>query len=182
MEPPYNRGYLCSGRDRANKKLPLPDFECEDSLFWPFTYNGIYNSKTGYRFLKAEGAPDGNEDHVELDKALWRGIWSLQILNKMKNLTWRACQYLLRTKQNLVCRTIINSPLCDRCKLEPETTLHALWSCSKLDVMWEDGSNWACRRTTMHVHGFQGVIVLDDKKSAKHRAVLYHGMDNLDTS
>lgn len=141
MEPPYNRGYLCSGRGRANKKLPLPDFECEDSLFWPFTYNGIYNSKTGYRFLKAEGAPDGNEDHVELDKALWRGIWSLQILNKMKNLTWRACQYLLRTKQNLVCRTIIDSPLCDRCKLEPKQLFmpsgHAAnWtSCGKMGLI-----------------------------------------------
>ena len=30
------------------KKLPLPNDECEDSLFWPFTHNGIYNSKSGY--------------------------------------------------------------------------------------------------------------------------------------
>lgn len=83
-----------------------------------------------------------------LDRALWSGIWSLQIPNKMKNLMWRACRNSLSTKQNLVRRTIIESPLCNRCKLEPDTTLHALWSCNELDFVWEDKSTWACRGST----------------------------------
>ena len=36
------------------KAIPLSLCEVKDTLFWPFTNNGIYNSKSGYRFLKAE--------------------------------------------------------------------------------------------------------------------------------
>ena len=36
------------------KAMSLSRCEAEDSLFWPFTNNGIYTSKSGYRFLKAE--------------------------------------------------------------------------------------------------------------------------------
>ena len=130
------------------KNLPLPSVACEDNLFWPFTHNGVYNSKSGYQFLKAEEAPNEVTIQVDSDKALWKGVWSLQIPNKMRNLLWRACRNSLPTKQNLVHRTIIDNPLCNRCKGELETPLHALWSCSELDVVWEDESLWACRGTT----------------------------------
>ena len=49
---------------------------------------------------------------------------------------------------NLLCQTIIDSPLCDWCKLEPESSLHALWLCPKLDVVWDVDDLWACRRST----------------------------------
>ena len=39
------------------KSLPLSLCEAEDNLFWPFTSNGTYSSKSGYRFLKDEGQP-----------------------------------------------------------------------------------------------------------------------------
>ena len=32
--------------------------------------------------------------------------------------------------------------MCDRCKSAPEDQLHALWSCSELDVIWSDASAW----------------------------------------
>ena len=35
------------------KEIPLSQQYAEDSLFWPFTHNGSYTSKFGYRFLKA---------------------------------------------------------------------------------------------------------------------------------
>ena len=138
------------------KKFPLAKSKCEDNLFWPFTNNGIYNSKSGYRFLKTEDEPDGNDEQVELDRVLWRGIWSLYIPNKMKNLMWRAFQNSLPTKQNLMRRTIIGSPFCERCNLEPEIALHALWSCSKLDVVWEESVR-ACRGSNTFM-GFKELL------------------------
>ena len=69
------------------------------------------------------------------DKELWRKIWSLQVLNKIKILVWRACQNSLPTKENLVRQTIIESSTCDCWKQVPELALHALWSCSELDVI-----------------------------------------------
>ena len=32
--------------------------------------------------------------------------------------------------------------MCDPCKSAPEDQLHALWSCSELDVIWSDASAW----------------------------------------
>ena len=73
------------------KEIPLSQQYAEDSLFWPFTHNGSYTSKSEYRFLKAEEEAEVNEEQVEWDRSLWRGIWSLQVPNKIKNLIWRAC-------------------------------------------------------------------------------------------
>ena len=96
--------------------------ECKDSLFWPFTQNGVHNCKSGYRFLKSKTEPEGTDENVEQDKALWRMVWSLQIPNKIKNLMRKACRNSLPTKENLVHRTIIDNPICDKCKVEPETS------------------------------------------------------------
>ncbi|XP_075655907.1 uncharacterized protein LOC142626025 [Castanea sativa] len=59
---------------------------------------------------------------------------------------------LLPTKENLVRRIVIEDPLCDRCKCVNESTLHALWSCSELDVVLEDLTSWNCRRTTSFIN------------------------------
>ncbi|XP_075670030.1 uncharacterized protein LOC142639779 [Castanea sativa] len=110
-----------------------------------------YTSKSGYRFLKSK--EDTSEVSIQLmeDRELWRGIWSLQVLNKVKNFTWRACRNSLPTKGNLVRQTIIENPLCDWCSCANELALHALWSCGELDVVWEDLTLWSCRNTLSFV-------------------------------
>lgn len=120
------------------KAIPLSRCEAEDSLFWSFTNNGIYTSKSGYRFPKAEEQTELDEEQRVNDKHLWRTLWSIQVPKKIKNLVCRACCNSLPTKENLVCRTIIDNPICDQCKQVPESSLHALWSCGELDVMWDD--------------------------------------------
>ncbi|XP_075640434.1 uncharacterized protein LOC142612204 [Castanea sativa] len=44
------------------KAIQLSRYEAEDSLFWPFTNDGIYTSKSGYRFLKAEDQSEVEEE------------------------------------------------------------------------------------------------------------------------
>ena len=46
------------------------------------------------------------------------------------------------TKQALVRRTIIANSICDRCRAEAKDPLHALWSCTELDIVWADQSLW----------------------------------------
>lgn len=53
------------------------------------------------------------------------------------------CWCSLPTKDNLQCRTIFNNAVCDKCKLVPESAIHTLWSCTELDVVWEDVSLWS---------------------------------------
>ena len=52
-------------------------------------------------------------------------------------------------QQNKICSDEPSQiALCDRCKLELETALHATWSCRELDVVWEDDGVWGFRRSS----------------------------------
>jgi len=78
-----------------------------------------------------------HRDGVEVQqKSLWKEIWSLHVLNKVKNFIWRACRNSQPTKLNLVRQTIINDHHCDRCHETTENTIHALWLCPTLDMVW----------------------------------------------
>ena len=62
----------------------------------------------------------------------------MQVLPKIKNFLWRACRNVLPTEQALMRRKILEDPICERCKQVVEDLVHALWSCSELDVVWAD--------------------------------------------
>nr|POE79104.1 hypothetical protein CFP56_25444 [Quercus suber] len=42
-------------------------------------------------------------------------------------------------------RKILEDPICERCKLAVEDSVHALWSCPELDVVWADQEKWGFR-------------------------------------
>ena len=73
----------------------------------------------------------------DLDRQLWKSIWSLEVPNKYKNMMWRACRKSLSTKLNLTRKTIIDNSTCDRCCSYTKDALHALWGCSGLDDVWD---------------------------------------------
>ena len=101
-----------------------------------------YKSELGYRFMH-EATKHQVSIHRGLNnKALWKGIWSLNTPNKVKNLIGRTCQKGIPTKVNLVRRTTIINPICDLCKLTSEDTLRALRSYPQLDIMQEANPIW----------------------------------------
>ena len=91
------------------KKIPFACVESEDVLYWHFIQDGRYTCK-----LKEEDDLLPYEDSLNWDKQLWKGVWSLQVPNKVKNFMWRACRNSMPTKENLVRQTIIENPICDR--------------------------------------------------------------------
>ena len=38
----------------VNKQIPLSQLASKDILYWPYSNNGMYNYKSGYKFLKME--------------------------------------------------------------------------------------------------------------------------------
>ena len=44
---------------------------------------------------------------------------------------------------------VLEDPVCDQCNGALESPLHALWSCSELDVVWIDPILWSFNRTHM---------------------------------
>ena len=149
------KGVLILAEAELVQRIPLPRCQTEDTLYWPFTADGQYNCKSGYKFLKdlEENSEDGS--HSEVDKNLWKNIWSLHVPNKYNNLLWRACRNALPSKQNLFRRTILQYPSCDHCSLQAEDTLHALWSCTGLNEVW-DGDRWNFR-SRVHFEDFKGL-------------------------
>lgn len=128
------------------KNIPLARVDAEDNLYGPLSHDGKYTYKSGYCFLMEEAQPDQERTPLAHETQLWKKLWLLRTPNKVKNHVWRACHDSLPTKQNLLRRTIISNPICDRCEKHPETTLHAMWTCPKLDEVWTDSEQWAfCR-------------------------------------
>nr|XP_023891408.1 uncharacterized protein LOC112003444 [Quercus suber] len=121
------KGVLIPAKAELALRIPLPRSQTEDVLFWPFTADGQYNCKSGYKFLKGLEENSDVGTHTEVDRKFWKKMWNS-----------------LPTEQNLVRRTIIQTSNCDRCFLQAEDSLHALWSCTGLNEVW-DGDSWSFR-------------------------------------
>ena len=68
------------------RNIPLARVVSEDTLYWPLTHDGHYTCKSRYRFLKEESEPANPSGFLPQETQLWKGLWSLKIPNKVKNL------------------------------------------------------------------------------------------------
>ncbi|KAK9995232.1 hypothetical protein SO802_024935 [Lithocarpus litseifolius] len=129
------------------KQIPLSNVASEDILYWPYSSNGVYSSKSGYKFLKMEDElmDRAHNSVVEDDSQVWKRLWSMNAPQKVKTLLWRACREALPTKCSLFRRKITEEDLCVRCRAAIENSLHALWSCTELDLVWGDPELWSFR-------------------------------------
>ena len=113
------------------QRIPLSRREANDVLFWPFVQSGEYTVKSGYFFLKTESKNGSNEvgSSSEHTKPVWKQIWKLDVLSKVKNFLWRACRNALPTNANLVQRCVMTDSRCCVCDSHDENVLLCLWSC-----------------------------------------------------
>ena len=99
------------------KQISLGRSEAEDILFWPYTSNGLYSCKSGYKFLKTEEElmERAHDSATTKDIQVWKQIWSMNVPQKVKTLLWRACHEAMPTKHALFRRRITEDDLCVRC-------------------------------------------------------------------
>ena len=71
------------------KAIPLCKMIQEDCLVWPRSRDGNYSVKIGYQLLgeleNREAASGSSSANL---RNFWKGIWSLQIPNKIKHFYW----------------------------------------------------------------------------------------------
>ncbi|KAF4400725.1 hypothetical protein G4B88_001280 [Cannabis sativa] len=116
--------------------IPI-DLYMEDNLFWPFTPNGHYNVKSGYRVSRELNLhPTRCSNMAEIQK-WWKMIWSLQLPPRMKLFSWRVCHNWLPAKTNLKHRGMDINTCCDMCVRYEETLTHALWSFERVRNVWK---------------------------------------------
>lgn len=68
---------------------------------------------------------------------LWRVIWKMEIMHKVKVFMWRACCEGLPCASELVGRKVLDNAHCSLCERGEETGLHALWQCLNLKSVWK---------------------------------------------
>ena len=68
---------------------------------------------------------------------MWKGIWNLQVPQKVKHLVRRAANEAIPTLFNLGKRRVVNYVCCPECKSATKDTIHALWGCHSLLAIWD---------------------------------------------
>ena len=111
------------------KAIPLSFSSRRDKIFWPSNHDGVYTVKSRYKLLmEMENVSeiDPNSASTRGMKSTWNRIWQVEVPNRICLLMWRAGNDSLLTRVNLVRR-----------KMGPEDTLHALWMCPQLAMLWK---------------------------------------------
>nr|XP_023894649.1 uncharacterized protein LOC112006599 [Quercus suber] len=127
-------------RDKADAicQIPLTQIYVADTIFWLHNPRGVFTVKSAYhvvRRLLIDATRVGSSRGYVVKK-VWATILKLQIPNKIKVFTWRACHEILPTTVNLTRRRVIREDKCSICTREPESTIHALWDCAMAQDIW----------------------------------------------
>ncbi|XP_057418167.1 uncharacterized protein LOC130712348 [Lotus japonicus] len=128
----------CPPLARAILAIPLPLVPRDDVLYWPFSPDGHYSTKSGYQFLRqgAEAAVASSSQIPSLPRADWRKLWKADALPRCRETGWRACLDVLPVRASLHARGLAPDPTCPRCLAAPETAHHALLFCPTVRPIW----------------------------------------------
>ncbi|KAK3188720.1 hypothetical protein Dsin_028281 [Dipteronia sinensis] len=103
----------------------------QDMLLWHYEQSGIYSLKSGYRLgcnMRTLASTSGLGEGV----SWWKFSWKADIPTKVKVFIWKACNNWIPTRVNLAMKGFQVASGCPICLCGRESTLHALWGCSKL--------------------------------------------------
>ncbi|KAK9998718.1 hypothetical protein SO802_018321 [Lithocarpus litseifolius] len=129
------------------KSIPLSDHQHSDLLIWHYTPDGCYSVRSAYRFLAvAQSQDQPSSSNIEASKRLWKGVWKIEVPNKVRHFIWRAVGESLPTKKNLMKRCIVSDALCGLCESEVEDSIHALWLCDGVKPIWMSNQSFSFLR------------------------------------
>lgn len=106
--------------------LPLSLQDAPDKQVWFPTANGDFSTRSAYKLLAtSDWVVQPTNSSSSHGKALWKGIWNLQVPQKVKHLVWRASNEAIPTLLNLWKRRVVNYVCYPMCKSDIEDTTHA---------------------------------------------------------
>ncbi|KAK3211112.1 hypothetical protein Dsin_015818 [Dipteronia sinensis] len=111
--------------------IPFGSGKTEDTMLWHYDERGLYTVKSGYCIGQELAGSPGVSNNLAAKK-WWLGLWKLNIPLKVKIFIWKASHEWIPTRANLTKRGLQLDNKCPMCMTETETTIHALWSCRKL--------------------------------------------------
>ncbi|KAM1207288.1 hypothetical protein ACFX13_008002 [Malus domestica] len=121
------------------RAIPLYLLDSPDHLIWPWTKDGAYTVKSGYfwaiKFKNQSTIVHQHSSH-EVDKKIWKFVWSVNLLPKICNFLWRAISSFLPTKLILSRRHLANNPCYPIFLVDDESIEHMLLLCPWTRPVW----------------------------------------------
>ncbi|XP_057422351.1 uncharacterized protein LOC130716163 [Lotus japonicus] len=123
---------------KAILQIPLPRLASDDELYWSFTTDGLYVTKSGYGFIRqrkvvsaasSSGVP---QVHVKF----WKSLWKVPALPRCIEVAWRAVKGILLVRKLLHVRGVDVEEVCPLCHDEEESIHHILVSCPVVSHWW----------------------------------------------
>ncbi|XP_057775394.1 uncharacterized protein LOC130994366 [Salvia miltiorrhiza] len=115
----------------------LPAADRMDTPIWPRDNFNSYTVKSGYLLACSSRQRNEASSSSLSSSPLWKWIWSLDVIPKVKHFMWRCVTGALPSTKALIHRSIDVDPLCRRCGLTMETPEHALRDCVWVSSLWE---------------------------------------------
>ncbi|KAA3456989.1 reverse transcriptase [Gossypium australe] len=111
----------------------LSIYTFEDKMVWCADNSDIYTVHSGYRCLVESNINDTtNTDYTRI----YKKIWELNLLPKIKIAIWRFTYEYIPTDANLYNRRISSSPICPNYGEALENFLHTLLMCGPAKNVW----------------------------------------------
>ena len=95
-------------------KIPLSHRHVSDVMVWLHNRKGIYSVRFSYHLAK-KVLREWAKCSKGSGQQVWKQLWKVRVLNKMKVFAWRACHEILPTRVNLAKRNIIRDNTCHCC-------------------------------------------------------------------
>ncbi|KAL4388633.1 hypothetical protein GQ457_09G012260 [Hibiscus cannabinus] len=123
---------------KAIMSIPIGGPLVKDSLIWAASIDGGYSVRSG----KSCTDPSPRVALIE-NKGLWRSIWGLKVLSKIRSFMWKLCHNIVPTKGILARRfhgAFRASDCCPRCGNEVESIEHLVFFCPFAQDVWRASS------------------------------------------
>ncbi|CAL9006913.1 unnamed protein product [Prunus brigantina] len=120
---------------------------CVNSVYFAILLNGnpgpssnrIYSVKSGYHCLHSVNRlslTESSHSSVSIPVLVWKALWKIRTLPKIKNFLWRVMANAIPTRLNLHKRKIISYPHCPLCEDYKESIEHILFLCPWTKLVW----------------------------------------------
>ena len=88
-------------------QVPLSRLSSRDKLAWKENRSQCFSVKTAYQVALRMGQQQRVEHFgMVVDRGIWRKLWSLNVLPKVRMFVWRVCSNIFPTQDNLHRRKI----------------------------------------------------------------------------
>ncbi|XP_043692873.1 uncharacterized protein LOC122643303 [Telopea speciosissima] len=129
-------------------KISLSFFAEEDIQVWGASKDGRFFMKSAYWLLakkeeedqRSRAATSKVRNWEMIPEMVWRRIWKIDTLPKIKAFIWRTCNEGLPTGSGLHARHIPIDPVCPRRGFEKEIGDHLLLDCPCARAVWHGSS------------------------------------------